>query len=354
MLTAKALSCRQGHRPAVRRRRLHHQAFRSDRAAGAGEGHAPSREGDAEPLAAHGPAGQHPDPGRDRATGPGGHPFAVLYCDLDNFKAYNDQKGFVRGDRLIQAVAGSSRMPSSKTQGPRASSATSVATTSWRWSAPIPRRTSPSASASASMRRAPSSTSDGGSRAGIRAGGRSQGRPTRHPARGHLGRDRQHHRRQFAHYGEAVAVATEMKSFAKREPARATPSTAAPSSPRRRVLNLLPRDSYTRRKPVSGAGWNSPPAVTVRDPTAASGGWTRCDTGTDRESRDGRERARSLRRRDPRRRPRVVHAPVEGSVERHEAAHATGARRSPSEAGVASLPTRWSAPSSARRAASDR
>ncbi|MGH2578231.1 MAG: GGDEF domain-containing response regulator, partial [Actinomycetota bacterium] len=34
-----------------------------------------------------------------------GHTFAVLYCDLDNFKAYNDQKGFVRGDRLIQATA---------------------------------------------------------------------------------------------------------------------------------------------------------------------------------------------------------------------------------------------------------
>ncbi len=32
-------------------------------------------------------------------------PFAVLYADLDNFKAYNDQKGFVRGDRLIQAAA---------------------------------------------------------------------------------------------------------------------------------------------------------------------------------------------------------------------------------------------------------
>ncbi|MGZ5291729.1 MAG: GGDEF domain-containing response regulator [Actinomycetota bacterium] len=32
-------------------------------------------------------------------------PFAVLYADLDNFKAYNDQKGFVRGDRLIQATA---------------------------------------------------------------------------------------------------------------------------------------------------------------------------------------------------------------------------------------------------------
>jgi diguanylate cyclase (GGDEF)-like protein len=32
-------------------------------------------------------------------------PFAVLYCDLDNFKTYNDQKGFVRGDRVIQATA---------------------------------------------------------------------------------------------------------------------------------------------------------------------------------------------------------------------------------------------------------
>jgi diguanylate cyclase (GGDEF)-like protein len=32
-------------------------------------------------------------------------PFAVLYSDLDNFKAYNDKYGFVRGDRLIQATA---------------------------------------------------------------------------------------------------------------------------------------------------------------------------------------------------------------------------------------------------------
>ena len=32
-------------------------------------------------------------------------PFAVLYCDLDNFKAYNDSRGFVRGDRVIQATA---------------------------------------------------------------------------------------------------------------------------------------------------------------------------------------------------------------------------------------------------------
>jgi diguanylate cyclase (GGDEF)-like protein len=31
--------------------------------------------------------------------------FGVLYLDLDNFKAYNDHYGFVRGDRAIQATA---------------------------------------------------------------------------------------------------------------------------------------------------------------------------------------------------------------------------------------------------------
>jgi len=33
------------------------------------------------------------------------HPFALLYADLDHFKAYNDHYGFVRGDRAIQALA---------------------------------------------------------------------------------------------------------------------------------------------------------------------------------------------------------------------------------------------------------
>jgi diguanylate cyclase (GGDEF)-like protein len=32
-------------------------------------------------------------------------PFALLYVDLDHFKAYNDNYGFVRGDRAIQALA---------------------------------------------------------------------------------------------------------------------------------------------------------------------------------------------------------------------------------------------------------
>src|SRR5437773_6857327 len=32
-------------------------------------------------------------------------PFALLYVDLDHFKAYNDNYGFVRGDRAIQSLA---------------------------------------------------------------------------------------------------------------------------------------------------------------------------------------------------------------------------------------------------------
>ncbi len=34
-----------------------------------------------------------------------GEPFAILYSDLDHFKAYNDHYGFLRGDRVIQFTA---------------------------------------------------------------------------------------------------------------------------------------------------------------------------------------------------------------------------------------------------------
>ena len=32
-------------------------------------------------------------------------PFAILYADLDHFKAYNDHYGFMRGDEVIQTTA---------------------------------------------------------------------------------------------------------------------------------------------------------------------------------------------------------------------------------------------------------
>jgi diguanylate cyclase (GGDEF)-like protein len=34
-----------------------------------------------------------------------GIPFAVLYCDLDNFKPFNDHYGWLRGNEVIQATA---------------------------------------------------------------------------------------------------------------------------------------------------------------------------------------------------------------------------------------------------------
>jgi GGDEF domain-containing protein len=38
-----------------------------------------------------------------------GQPFAVAYLDLDNFKAFNDAHGFLRGDDVIQLLATSMR-----------------------------------------------------------------------------------------------------------------------------------------------------------------------------------------------------------------------------------------------------
>ena len=34
-----------------------------------------------------------------------GEPFSICYCDLDNFKAYNDQYGYEAGDRVIVHTA---------------------------------------------------------------------------------------------------------------------------------------------------------------------------------------------------------------------------------------------------------
>jgi diguanylate cyclase (GGDEF)-like protein len=34
-----------------------------------------------------------------------GRPFALVYCDLDNFKAFNDHYGFMRGDQVIKFTA---------------------------------------------------------------------------------------------------------------------------------------------------------------------------------------------------------------------------------------------------------
>ena len=150
---------RQGDGAAVRRRRLHHQAVRPDRAARPGEGHAAPGQGDAEPLAAHRPAREHPDPGGDRAAGAGGARVRrpVLrprqLQDVQRPEGVRPRRPVDPGDRAHH--------PGRRRRGLRGRGLRR--TRGWRrlrrgGRSPTAPRTSPSASASGSTRRAPSST----------------------------------------------------------------------------------------------------------------------------------------------------------------------------------------------------
>ena len=53
-----------------------------------------------------GPSGQLPDrPGDREPESEPASPFALVHCDLDNFKAFNDHYGFMRGDEVIRFCA---------------------------------------------------------------------------------------------------------------------------------------------------------------------------------------------------------------------------------------------------------
>ena len=173
-------------------------------------------------------------------------PFAVLYCDLDHFKTYNDQKGFVRGDRLIQSTARiiqDSVVMNDGTDGfvGHVGGDDFVAI--------VDRRSRPSGSharsASGSTRGPHRVLRARRPRARLRPDRGPQGRAAAHPARRRLGRHRDEPRRRFAHYGEAVAVATEMKQFAKREPGRSYAidrrTACSPATPDWPGLPALPR-----------------------------------------------------------------------------------------------------------------
>jgi PleD family two-component response regulator len=86
-----------------------------------------------------------------------GQPFAILYADLDHFKAYNDHYGFMRGDQVIQTTARLVERPARSPPATR-SSATWAATTSSWWSRPRWPRSSRRRSSSGSTRAWPPST----------------------------------------------------------------------------------------------------------------------------------------------------------------------------------------------------
>jgi diguanylate cyclase (GGDEF)-like protein len=147
-----------------------------------------------------------------------GRPFAVLYADLDNFKAYNDQKGFVRGDRLIQATARliqDSVMEYDGSEGfvGHVGGDDFVAVVTPEVAEEVAKRVCEAFDAARSDFYEPEDVEQGFIRIEDRKGV-MQDVPLVAISVGIATTSK----RAFAHYGEAVAVATEMKSFAKREP----------------------------------------------------------------------------------------------------------------------------------------
>ncbi len=144
--------------------------------------------------------------------------FAVLYCDLDNFKAYNDQRGFVRGDRLIQATARiiqDAVIEQAGTEGfiGHVGGDDFVAVVGPETAEETARRVCERFDETRADFYDPEDLERGFVRMEDRKGV-MQDIPLVAISVGIASTDR----RRFAHYGEAVAVATEMKSFAKREP----------------------------------------------------------------------------------------------------------------------------------------
>src|SRR4249919_2890273 len=145
-------------------------------------------------------------------------PFAVLYCDLDNFKAYNDQKGFVRGDRLIQSVARiiqDAVLDRNGTEGfiGLVGGDDFVAVVNPDAAEDVAKRICERFEEA----RSDFYESEDLDRGFVRIEDRKgvmQDIPLVAVSVGIASTAK----RQFAHYGEAVAVATEMKSFAKRQP----------------------------------------------------------------------------------------------------------------------------------------
>jgi diguanylate cyclase (GGDEF)-like protein len=147
-----------------------------------------------------------------------GRPFAVLYCDLDNFKTYNDQKGFVRGDRLIQSTAKIIQDAVVTNDGVEGfvghvGGDDFVAIVDPESAEEVARSICERFDAARIDFYEPEDLDRGFVRMEDRKGV-LQDIPLVGVSVGIASSSR----RAFAHYGEAVAVATEMKQFAKREP----------------------------------------------------------------------------------------------------------------------------------------
>jgi diguanylate cyclase (GGDEF)-like protein len=143
-------------------------------------------------------------------------PFAVLYVDLDNFKTYNDKYGFVRGDRLIQGTARmiQDAVMASDTDGfvGHVGGDDFVAVVEPETAEEVAKRVCERFDQDRSLYYEDEDLHRGFVRMEDRKG-IEQDIPLVTVSVGIATTSR----RAFAHYGEAVAVATEMKQFAKRD-----------------------------------------------------------------------------------------------------------------------------------------
>ena len=281
---------RQARRVRDRRRRLHRQAVRHARAAGADPRRAPASRKE---MRAQSPLTGLPGNVRieeeiDGLRGPGDQEFALLYADLDHFKAYNDHYGFMRGDQAIQATAAPHRRGRAgdhrrrrvhrsrrrrRLRGDRADREGD--------------RRAPRPSSSASTRRCRRSTTPTTASAGYIEVANRRGELQRFPLLSISIGVASTEKRAYAHYAEAVAIATEMKSYTK--------ATAGSSWAIDRRHDLIPLqrsrfgqvEALTERHPERRRASPAPRAVSMPSATIAIPISSPNDTSADVSARFG-------------------------------------------------------------------
>jgi len=147
-----------------------------------------------------------------------GTPFALLYADLDHFKAYNDSYGFVRGDRAIHGLARLAVETVQEMVGPEGfvghvGGDDFVMLVDPDLAEPIAGRVCQRFDALVPTLYDPADLERGGVEVRDRQGN-LRTFPLLTISIGVVSTVR----RSFTHYAEVVTVATEMKQFAKREP----------------------------------------------------------------------------------------------------------------------------------------
>ena len=145
----------------------------------------------------------------------GGREFAILYADLDHFKAFNDHYGFMRGDQVIQFAARMIQEVALETTGGDAFVGHVGGDDFVVVCTPEAAETVAQAIVDRFDARSASLYDDTDATQGHIEVLNRQGEMQRFPLLSISIGVASTERRAFAHYAEAVAVATEMKSFTK-------------------------------------------------------------------------------------------------------------------------------------------